>query len=327
MAVIDVFDLNKTFKTRLKYDGIRSKFMNYLRPSYKNISAVDKISFNVDRGEILAFIGPNGAGKSTTIKILTGIMYPTSGKISVLDMNPSSERKKLSYKIGSVFGQKSQLWFHLPAIDSFKLLGAIYEIENNKYIKRINELTEIFEIGKYLNIPVRKLSLGERIRCELCASLIHKPEILFLDEPTIGLDIVVKQKIRELITRLNIEDKTTIFLTSHDVDDIEMICKRAVIINHGNIVLDESVKNLKYRYLKKKIINIKFYEKKDFSALPGITVLKVNDYNLKLEIDTEIIDIQKALEKLIVTGDIADITIEENPLEDIIKSIYLMKKD
>ncbi len=326
MNVIYVKELNKTFKTRIKNDGKRNKFFNFIKPSYKNITAVNNISFEVDKGELLAFIGPNGAGKSTTIKILTGIMYPTSGRISVLGLNPSADRKKLSFRIGSVFGQKSQLWFHLPAYYSFKLLGAIYEIEDNVFKKRIDELIEVFEIREYINTPVRKLSLGERIRCELCASLIHKPEILFLDEPTIGLDIVVKHKIRELIIRLNKEDKTTVFLTSHDIDDIEKICKRTIVINHGKIVLDESVKEMKYRYLNKKIINIRYNDKINIPCIKGIAKIKEKDYTLKLEVDTDKIAVNKAMERLLNCGDIADITIEEKPLEEIIKAIYTMKK-
>jgi len=253
-------------------------------------------------------------------------MYPTSGSISVLGLNPSADRKKLSFRIGSVFGQKSQLWFHLPAYDSFKLLGAIYEIEDNVFKKRIDELIEVFEIREYINTSVRKLSLGERIRCELCASLIHKPEILFLDEPTIGLDIVVKHKIMELIIRLNKEDKTTVFLTSHDIDDIEKICKRTIVINHGKIVLDESVKEMKYRYLNKKIINIRYNDKINIPCIKGIAKIKEKDYTLKLEVDTDKIAVNKAMERLLNCGDIADITIEEKPLEEIIKAIYTMKK-
>ncbi|MBN2546077.1 MAG: ATP-binding cassette domain-containing protein [Spirochaetes bacterium] len=325
MNVIKATKLNKTFKTRTKNEG-KNKFLNFIKPSYKKVVAVNNINFEVEKGELLAFIGPNGAGKSTTIKILTGIMYPTSGNISVLGLNPASERKKLSYRIGSVFGQKSLLWFHLPAIDSFKLLCAIYEIDSSVFNKRIDELIEIFEIREYIYTPVRKLSLGERIRCELCASLIHKPEILFLDEPTIGLDIVVKHRIRELIIRLNKEEKTTVFLTSHDVDDIEKICKRTIVINHGNIVLDESVKKMKYQYLNKKIVNIRYNERINIPCIEGIAKIKEKDYSIKLEVDTDKIAVNKAMEKLLSCGDIADITIEEKPLEDIIKAIYTMKK-
>lgn len=199
MSIIKVQNLCKTFKVKTKEAGLKGSMKSIFTPSFREIHAVNNISFEVEKGEILAFIGPNGAGKSTTIKMMTGILHPTSGSIEVLGMNPTSERKKLSYKIGTVFGQKSQLWFHLPPLDSFNLLGSIYELDEEKLKLRIELLKEIFEIGDLMDIPVRKLSLGQRIRCEIAASILHEPEIIFLDEPTIGLDVVVKQKIRELI--------------------------------------------------------------------------------------------------------------------------------
>ena len=325
MGIIEVSHLMKKFKTKVKNEGLGSKIKNLFIPEYKTVTAVDDISFSVEKGEVLAFIGPNGAGKSTTIKILTGIMYPDNGEISVFDFDPSSQRKDLSFRIGSVFGQKSQLWFHLPALDSFRLLGAIYEIDESEYKKRISQLMDIFEISGLVKTPVRKLSLGERIRCELCASLIHKPDVLFLDEPTIGLDIVIKQKIRELIQRMNDEDRTTIFLTSHDVDDIERICKRAIIINHGRIVLDSPVKDLKYRYLKKKIISIKYGGRMDLPEIKGVRHIKQKEFSVKLEVDLDKIGLHEVMTKLVTGGDILDISIEEKALEEIIKEIYCEK--
>lgn len=245
MCIIKVESLSKTFRVKTKEAGLKGSLQSMFSPSYREIEAVNSISFEVEKGEMLAFIGPNGAGKSTTIKMLTGILYPTSGNIEVMGFNPARERKKLSFKIGTVFGQKSQLWFHLPPLDSFNLLGNIYEMDKARLKRRIEFLKEVFEIGDLMDIPVRKLSLGQRIRCEIAASILHEPEIIFLDEPTIGLDVVVKQKIRELILKLNKEEATTIFLTSHDAGDIEQLCKRAIIINHGEVVLNESIKNLK----------------------------------------------------------------------------------
>jgi ABC-2 type transport system ATP-binding protein len=322
MGIIEIKNLNKTFRTRIKNDGLKAGFKDLFSPETVSVPAVNDVSFEVGKGEMLAFIGPNGAGKSTTIKILTGIMYPDSGLVSVMGLNPSKQRKELSYRIGSVFGQKSQLWFHLPVMDSFKLLGAIFEIEGRDFERRIGELIEIFEIRDHLKTPVRKLSLGERIRCELCASLIHKPEVIFLDEPTIGLDVVIKHKIRELIKRLNSEDKVTVFLTSHDVDDIERICNRAIIINHGKIVLDESVKNLKYRYLKKKMINIRYACQLNMPPCEGVEIIKKNEFSMKLEADLDRTDLHGVLKRLVECGDIVDMTIEEKPLEEIIKEIY-----
>lgn len=245
MNIIEVKNLNKTFRIKEKEKGIKGSVKSIIKPKYKTIKAVNDISFTVEKGEMLAFIGPNGAGKSTTIKMLTGILYPTSGEIMVNGINPAKQRKKLAYKIGTVFGQKEQLWTHLTPYDNFKFFGAIYDIPNNEIEDRIEELSKTFELEKFINTPVRNLSLGQRIRCEMVAALIHKPEILFLDEPTIGLDPVVKKNIRKLIRKMNKELGTTIFLTSHDVGDIEKLCKRVIIVNKGKIIKDDTMKNLK----------------------------------------------------------------------------------
>lgn len=243
--VIEVHNLRKSFKVKQKESGFKGSLKSIFNSKYKTVKAVNNISFNVKEGEMLAFIGPNGAGKSTTIKMLTGILYPDSGDIKVLSIDPTKQRKKLAYEIGTVFGQKEQLWMHLTPLDNFKFFGAIYDLTNEETEKRINELQSLFNLEKFLNTPVRNLSLGQRILCEISASLIHNPKILFLDEPTIGLDPVVKQSIRKLIKNMNKQFNTTIFLTSHDISDIEKLCKRVIIINHGNIVVDDSLSNLK----------------------------------------------------------------------------------
>jgi len=325
MSIIKVNNLCKTFKVKTKEPGLGGSVKSIFAPSYREIQAVKDISFQVEKGEILAFIGPNGAGKSTTIKMMTGILYPSSGEIEVLGMNPAKERKNLSYKIGTVFGQKSQLWFHLPPLDSFNLLGNIYEMDSAKLKKRIDMLKEVFEIGDLMDVPVRKLSLGQRIRCEIAASILHQPDIIFLDEPTIGLDVVVKQKIRELILQLNKEDKTTIFLTSHDAGDIEQLCKRAIIINHGEVVLNEKIKSLKYDYLNKKVIHIKYNEMVNTDHC-NLDVIKNKGNAIKVQVDTSKEDIEEVLTKLIKCGKVNDITISEPPLEEIISLIYTEQK-
>lgn len=257
MSIIEVKNLNKEFKIKEKESGIKGSIKSIVKPKYKKIKAVKNVNFEVERGEILAFIGPNGAGKSTTIKMLTGILYPTRGEIVVDGLNPSKERKKLAYKIGTVFGQKEQLWTHLTPYDNFKFFGAIYDMKNDEIEERIEELKTTFELEKFINTPVRNLSLGQRIRCEMVAALIHKPEILFLDEPTIGLDPVVKENIRKLIKKMNKELGTTIFLTSHDVGDIEKLCKRVIIVNKGKIILDDTMNNLKRNYSNKALAEVK----------------------------------------------------------------------
>ncbi len=321
MSIIEVNNLCKTFKVKTKEPGLGGSMKSIFSPTYREIEAVSNISFQVEKGEILAFIGPNGAGKSTTIKMLTGILYPSSGSVQVLGMNPATERKQLSFKIGTVFGQKSQLWFHLPPLDSFNLLGNIYEMDKRKLKSRVEILKEIFEIGDLMDVPVRKLSLGQRIRCEIAASILHEPEIIFLDEPTIGLDVVVKQKIRELILKLNKEEKTTIFLTSHDAGDIEQLCKRAIIINYGEVVLNESIKRLKYDYLNKKEIHIKYNQAVNIENV-SLNVIKNKGDALKVQVDTSKQDIEEVLTMLIKCGKVNDITISEPPLEEIISHIY-----
>ena len=321
MNVIEVKNLSKSFKVKLKEKGLKGSLKSIIKPKYKIVKAVKKISFEVEKGEIIAFIGPNGAGKSTTIKMLTSIIYPDKGSVKVLGLDPSKERKKLAYEIGTVFGQKEQLWTHLTPYDNFKFFGAIYDIPESVVEKRIEELIVLFELDDFINTPVRNLSLGQRIRCEIVASLIHEPKVLFLDEPTIGLDPVVKENIRTLIKRLNKEYKTTIFLTSHDVGDIEKLCKRVIIINDGTIVLDDSMENLKYHYLNKKIVEAKMKEKINLDDEEGIKILKDKGYNLKIEVDLTKKSIADAI-KLLNPDKVVDINISNVPLENIISDIY-----
>lgn len=321
MKVIEVKHLSKTFLVKEKERGLKGSLKSIFKPNYKKINAVNDICFSVEQGEVLAFIGPNGAGKSTTIKMLTGILYPKNGDIQVMGMNPTKQRKQLAYKIGTVFGQKEQLWTHLTPYDNFKFFAAIYNLSEDESNKKIDEFIQLFDLGEYMNTPVRNLSLGQRMRCEIVASLIHSPEILFLDEPTIGLDPVVKDNIRELIKRMNKEYKTTIFLTSHDIGDIEKLCKRIIIVNNGKIVLDDSMENIKYHYLNKKVVDVKMKEGSEFFEEDGMTLLKCKGSNLKLEIDMmkrTMKDVMKSLD----VDNVVDINISNVPLENIITDIY-----
>lgn len=270
------------------------------------VHAVDNISFTIKKGEAVAFIGPNGAGKSTTIKMLTSILYPTSGKIKILGKRNWDNRKKLAYKIGAVFGQRSQLWMHLPAIKTFELLGTMYDLSKEQTKNRIDELVETFDIEKLIYKPVRSLSLGERMKCEIVASLIHKPEILFLDEPTIGLDVNAKATIRDLLKKQNKQEGTTILLTSHDVGDVENVCNRVLIINHGKIILDDSLSYLKNDVIKTKNITI--------TTPRGKIINKKVDANSKA--------LEKEIKNIIENKRFSDITIHSEPLEEIIKELY-----
>lgn len=325
MPIIEVKKLSKTFKVKLKDKGLKGSLKAIIKPKYKKIEAVKNISFEIEKGEVVAFIGPNGAGKSTTIKMMTSILYPDKGSIKILGLDPARDRKKLAYNIGTVFGQKEQLWTHLTPYDNFKFFGAIYDLPEKVVEKKIEEFREVFELDEFINTPVRNLSLGQRIRCEIVASLIHEPKILFLDEPTIGLDPVVKENIRTLIKRMNKEYKTTIFLTSHDVSDIEKLCKRVIIINNGQVVLDDSMENLKYHYLNKKLVDAKMKEKINLDDEEGITILKDKGYNLKLEVDITKRSVADAI-KLLDPDKIIDINISNVPLEDIISNIYKNKE-
>lgn len=321
MNVIEAENLAKTFRVRQKEKGMKGSLQAILRPRIKEVQAVDGISFSVEAGEMLAFIGPNGAGKSTTIKMLTGILYPDGGRARVLDIDPAKQRRRLAYEIGTVFGQKEQLWTHLTPYDNFRFFGAIYDSPDRETESRIRELADTFELGSFLNTPVRNLSLGQRIRCEIVASLIHRPRVLFLDEPTIGLDPVVKENIRALIRQMNRELGTTIFLTSHDVGDIEKLCRRIIIVNSGRIVLDDSMEHLKNHYLDRKIVEAKLREEAPLPAAEGITPLKQKGSRVKFQVDTGKLRINDALH-MIDAENLEDINISNVPLESIITEIY-----
>lgn len=326
MEIIRTHQLEKSFQVKTKNPGLKGSIESMFKPDIKLVHAVNQLNLSVNEGEILAFIGPNGAGKSTTIKMLTGILTPSDGSMEVLGLNPSKDRHALSYQIGSVFGQKSQLWFHLPPTDSFNLLGKIYELDTPRLKQRIDYLSEVFEIQDLMKTPVRKMSLGQRIRCEIAASLLHEPKIIFLDEPTIGLDVIVKQKIRQLIKDINREEKTTIFLTSHDAGDIEELCKRVVVINHGQIVTDETVKELKTNYLTHKIIGVLYKDQVNIED-SRFLIHKQKGGGYKIEIDTLKITPADAINQLMNYGSIIDITIEDPPLEEIISLIYKKKRE
>ena len=285
------------------------------------VKAVEDVSFSVEKGEIVAFIGPNGAGKSTTIKMLTGIIQPTEGKIEVAGFNPSKDRKKLAYKIGCMFGQKSQLYMHLTVRDSYKLLCSIYDLDSKQAEEKIEEIASLFKIHDLLDRIVRKLSLGQRMICEIAGSVLHDPEIIFLDEPTIGLDIFAKARIREIIKKMNEEKGTTIFLTSHDIGDVEALCNRIIIINNGTIVTDSTIDELKSKYLSSKVVKIS-YDSDIVCKKIEYNVQKLEHNQVELVIDTNRENIGEALAYFTSLGNIVDIQISSTPLEEVIKKIY-----
>ncbi|MBU0934152.1 MAG: ATP-binding cassette domain-containing protein [Spirochaetes bacterium] len=326
MSVIQVQQLSKQFRTRVSSQQKTAWLTKLFRPQYRSIDAVKQVSFSVEEGEVVAFLGPNGAGKSTTIKMLTGILQPSGGSSTVLGFDPAKQRRQLAWQIGSVFGQRSQLWFHLPPADSFRLLGAIYELEPSVLARRTAELVERFALQDYFDVAVRKLSLGQRIRCEIAASLLHKPRLLFLDEPTIGLDVVARREIRSLLSELNSVEKVTVFITSHDMGDIAKVCKRAIIIHHGEVVVDESMKDLKHRALAKKYVGVRYQEPVQFST-GGLQPLKATDRSASFEIDTRQHSLPELVRRLSGLGELEDITIEDEPLENVIADIYAARSE
>lgn len=318
---IVVSNLTKVFETKKK---------NLKGKKEKNVfTAVDNINFEVEQGEIVGFIGPNGAGKSTTIKMMTGILYPTSGDACVEGFNPWMQRKGMTYKIATMFGQKSSLIAHLPVIESYRLLGAIYDINKNVLEERIQEIVTFFGISDLIEQKVSSLSLGQRMICEVAAVTLHRPEIIFFDEPTIGLDLVAKKKVRDMIAMLNKKYNTTIFITSHDISDIEKLCSRIIIINHGKVMLDSSMEAIKEKYLSLKNLVVTFDNDVDVNLAQER--LKAFNYTFEgldkvsIAFDEALIKPGKIISKLLEIGDISDMTISTTSLENIIYDIYTDK--
>jgi len=320
---ITVSNLTKkfSFSARNKSSGW---LKNLFLPETKEIIAVNDISFSVKHGERIAFIGPNGAGKSTTIKMLTGILFPTSGKVNILGFDPTKDRKKLAYQIGTVFGQRSQLLPNLPLTDSLEFFGVMYDMPQKEIKKRITELVELFDLGSFITQPVRKLSLGQRMRAEVAVSLIHKPKIILLDEPTIGLDVVAKKLLRDLLLKINREEKTTIFLTSHDVGDIESLCDRTIVINHGTIIKDLPTQDLAKTFVYEKYIDLVALSNfNDFHELPeGIRYSLKDKDKITVVVDINKINVQESLKKLLDMFEVEDIDVYNADLESVVRHIY-----
>ena len=321
MSFIEVRQISKTFRVAKKKSGLKEAFRSFVKREYLNIKAVDDISFSIEKGEIVGYIGPNGAGKSTTIKILSGILNPDSGSCKIAGMTPWKERVKYVKKIGVVFGQKSQLWWDIPAEDTFDLLRDIYEIPGEEYLTTKKDLIEKLNLQDIINIPVRQLSLGQRMRCEIAASLLHNPEILFLDEPTIGLDAVSKQLVRDFIKKRNKEKHTTIILTTHDMSDITTLAKRIILIGKGKVLYDGSLKKLKDKYETETYISVKTKDTLNFKK-KGIISKRKNKDGYELVINNKLISISELLTFLSHKISIEDIEIEQEPIDKMIVRLY-----
>ncbi|HEV8154504.1 MAG TPA: ATP-binding cassette domain-containing protein [Gaiellales bacterium] len=286
------------------------------------VEAVAGISFAVEAGERLAYIGPNGAGKSTSIKMLTGILHPTSGEAAVLGIVPWKKRRELAARIGTLFGQRSQLWYQLTPRQTFGLLGRIYRIPADEERRRLSRLGELLDATQLFDQPVRSLSLGQRMRCELVASMLHAPEVLFLDEPTIGLDLVAKSRFRDLIVRINEEQGTTILLTSHDVSDIEQVARRVIVINHGRLIYDDRVSVMRRALLGTKMLDVRFEQPPASVEVEGARLVKLTGAGAKLVVDTDQRPIRSVLDDLLDRYDVVDISVADPPLEEIVSHIY-----
>jgi ABC-2 type transport system ATP-binding protein len=334
MTVIYVEQLNKSYRRRLPVaDGAPwpQRLRDRWRPSFESKPAVTNLSFSIESGEKIAFIGPNGAGKSTTLKMLTGILYPTDGYAEVAGFIPWQERQELSHYIGIVFGQRSQLWSNLSVQDGLLLLGRLYDMNRPDIVHRIHELSEVFNLSDLLAQPVRSLSLGQRMRAELAASLIHRPEILFLDEPTIGLDITSKTLLRQHLNHLTATEGVTILLTSHDVGDIEEIADRVMVINHGELVFDDSLAALNQNYLTHKLVRLHFTQPVSQNEMQllmplGVSLQSLGDRQAEVSIDLARTNVPKVLGKLLAQLPVHDVTVDNPPLEQIIQTIYQQPK-
>jgi ABC-2 type transport system ATP-binding protein len=323
--VIVIKDLWKEFKTFKREPGLMSAVSSIFKRKYVTHQALKGVSLNIKKGEIVGLIGPNGAGKSTLIKILSGVLYPSKGEVKVMEFTPWTDRIEYSNHLGVVFGQKSQLWWDLPAIDSFEMNKGIYEIPEKKYRKRLNLMIKLLGVKDFIRKPVRQLSLGERMRCEVILALLHNPKIVFLDEPSIGLDIIAKEKMREFIKTVNKEYGTTFIITTHDMGDIEKLCKRIIIINHGLILYDGSIENVREKFANRKIIDCTFSEPMAIKRFKykGTSILSRSNYQLILELDLKKAKIKGLIDYLLKKyGEWDDIDIKDPPIEEIIAIIY-----
>ena len=296
------------------------------RRAVRTVEAVNDLTFSVAPGERVAYIGPNGAGTSTSIKILTGILHPTGGEATVLGVVPWTDRRRLAARIGTLFGQRSLLWFELSPRQSYRMLAAIYGLDRAREQARVADLADLLDAGELFDQPVRSLSLGQRMRCELAACMLHEPEILFLDEPTIGLDLLAKQRFRELLVRLNVDRGTTIFLTSHDVADIEHVAMRAIVINHGSVIYDDEVAAMRRALLSTKLVEVGLSAPTRLAAIDGVSVLEHSETAVKLVVDTTKTSIRQVLDELLDGLPVADISVVDPPLEQVIASIYARPK-
>ncbi|MFD0710291.1 ATP-binding cassette domain-containing protein [Paenibacillus sp. GCM10027626] len=320
--MITVNGISKSFKVARRSAGFRHAFKALFQREYNYVEALSDISFSIQAGEIVGYIGPNGAGKSTTIKVMSGILVPDSGTCSIMGYTPWLERVPYVKRIGVVFGQRSQLWWDVPVIDSFELLRDIYKVPLHEYRSNLNLLADTLDLNELINTPVRQLSLGQRMRCEIAASLLHSPSILFLDEPTIGLDAVSKLAVRRFIQTINKEKGVTVILTTHDMSDIEALAQRIILIGKGRKLYDGALASLRSRFGTRKTITVDHRIHTGAINLPGADVISSTAERAVLSVDTEQVDMSAMLARLSEQLAIVDVTIDAQPIDDIIVKLY-----
>ena len=321
-TAIDIEELGKTFLVHERGKGLRAAFATLFSAPRREVVAVKDVSFRIASGERVAFVGPNGAGKSTTIKILSGILHPTSGRAEVAGCVPWLQRRALAYRIGTVFGQRSQLWYHLPASDTFDLLARMYDTDPVQYQRRRASLVEAFDIAAILDQPVRQLSLGQRMRCEIVASLLHAPPILFLDEPTIGLDVAAKATIRDVVRDLSDREGRTVLLTSHDTGDMERVCDRVIVIHRGTILIDAPIDDLRRKFIRRKLVTLHTADPTFDPRLPGVRIVAERPHRTDLEVDLDRTPVDAVVQAALRATTLHDLTVQDPPMDEIVQAIY-----
>ena len=322
MSLIEVENLRKTFRVAARRSGRFAAVKTLLAREYREVCAVDGVSFALDSGEMVGYIGPNGAGKSTTIKMLTGILVPSSGRIEIDGRVPHQQRVAHVRQIGVVFGQRTQLWWDLPTIDSFELLRHIYRIPLEHWRTRMHEFTELLELGPFLETPVRQLSLGQRMRADLAAALLHEPKILFLDEPTIGLDVVAKERIRQFLQRINHDRGVTVILTTHDLEDITRLCQRVVLIDHGHVIYDGGIEQLRARFGHSRTLVVDLDEDVHTLEVPRAELVRREGPRAWLRFERDATTAAALIAEVAARYRVRDLTLEEPAIEGIVRGIY-----
>lgn len=321
MAIIEAHDLSKQFRVYQTGDGIGGYLKSFVTRDYRVVDAVVDLDLTIEQGEMLGYIGANGAGKSTTVKMLTGILEPTSGDITVDGLDPHEQRKRNAMNIGVVFGQKTQLWWDLPVKESFKLLKEIYEVPDDAYERRMDEFADVLQLNEFLEQPVRKLSLGQKMRCELAAAFLHHPKIVYLDEPTIGLDVAVKERIREFIKRMNRDKDITVMLTTHDIDDIEDLCDRIVVLDDGHKIYDGDLDALVNRFSNRRLL-LDTVEDDIQLDIDGVQSIDETDGQVEIVFDRDRISASDLLGHILSTYEVRDFHLKEPDIETVVKRIY-----